>query len=65
MTLLPFSDEEIAEGLPEAKALRTLRKLLEEIRARHAEDFARRPRDLIELCDSWRDHGRSARTMSS
>ncbi|VWB54162.1 hypothetical protein BLA15945_02531 [Burkholderia lata] len=27
------------------------------IDARHARDFARRPQDLIELCDDWRTHG--------
>jgi hypothetical protein len=31
--------------------------LLSAIDARHARDFARRPQDLIELCDDWREHG--------
>lgn len=57
VTLLPFSDEEIAE-FARGQGVKNPEKLLEEIRARHAEDFARRPQDLIELCDSWRDHGK-------
>ncbi|MCO5975193.1 NACHT domain-containing protein [Ideonella oryzae] len=57
VTLLPFSDDEIAE-FARGQGVKNPEKLLEEIRARHAEDFARRPQDLIELCDSWRDHGK-------
>lgn len=57
VTLLPFSDEEIFE-FAQGQGVKNPDKLLEEIRARHAEDFARRPQDLIELCDSWRDHER-------
>lgn len=57
VTLLPFSDEEIVE-FARGQGVKNPEKLLEEIRARHAEDFARRPQDLIELCDSWRDHGK-------
>lgn len=54
--LLPLTDQQIIEFsrdrgvvLPEA--------LLSAIEAKHASDFARRPQDLIELCDDWRDHG--------
>lgn len=57
VTLLPFSDEEIVE-FARGQHVKNPEKLLEEIRARHAEDFARRPQDLIELCDSWRDYGK-------
>lgn len=57
VTLLPFSDDEIAE-FARGQGVKNPEKLLGEIRARHAEDFARRPQDLIELCDSWRDHGK-------
>lgn len=55
VSLLALSDEDIVEfsggqgvGKPE--------ELLAAIHARHAGDFARRPQDLIELCDDWRDH---------
>jgi hypothetical protein len=53
--LLALSDEEIIEfaggqGVVEPE------ELLAAIHARHAGDFARRPQDLIELCDDWRDH---------
>lgn len=54
---LPFSDEDIVE-FARGQGVKNPAKLLEEIRARHAEDFARRPQDLIELCDSWRDHAK-------
>jgi hypothetical protein len=57
VTLLPFSDEEIIE-FARGQRVTNPEKLLEEIRARHVEDFARRPQDLIELCDGWRDHGK-------
>jgi hypothetical protein len=57
VTLLPFSDEEILE-FARGQRVTSPDQLLAEIRARHAEDFARRPQDLIELCDSWRDHGK-------
>lgn len=57
VALMPLSDEQIqqmaaVEGVDEAKAL------LADIRARNAEDFARRPQDLIELCADWHQHRR-------
>lgn len=57
VALMPLSDEQIremavVEGIDDAKAL------LADIRARNAEDFARRPQDLIELCADWREHRR-------
>jgi hypothetical protein len=57
VTLLPFSDEEIIE-FARGQRVTNPDHLLAEIRARHAEDFARRPQDLIELCDGWRDYGK-------
>lgn len=55
--LMPLSDEQIramatTEGIDDADAL------LADIRRRDAEDFARRPQDLIELCADWREHRR-------
>jgi len=32
--------------------------LLEDINRRHAQEFTRRPQDLIQLCTDWRDHKR-------
>lgn len=57
VTLLPFSDEEIVE-FAQGQGVTNPDQLLAEIHARHAEDFARRPQDLIELCDGWRDYGK-------
>jgi hypothetical protein len=55
--LMPFTPEEIKafatiQGVPDAEAL------LADIRARHAEEYAERPQDLIELCTDWKDHRR-------
>lgn len=54
--LLPLTGLQIIEfarsrgvGDPEA--------LLAAIDAKHAREFARKPQDLIELCDDWREHG--------
>lgn len=57
VALMPLSDEQIRgmaaiEGIDDADAL------LADIRARNAEDFARRPQDLVELCSDWREHRR-------
>ncbi|WP_440466169.1 hypothetical protein ACKI1H_20775 [Pseudomonas sp. YH-1] len=57
VALMPLSDEQIREmatieGIDDADAL------LSDIRTRNAEDFARRPQDLIELCTDWREHRR-------
>jgi len=38
--------------------------LLAAIDAKHAREFARKPQDLIELCDDWREHGGFVRTSS-
>lgn len=57
VALMPLSDEQIREmavlqGVSDADAL------LQDIRNRNAQDFARRPQDLIELCADWRDFRR-------
>ncbi|MCF4167659.1 hypothetical protein L2U69_18585 [Zavarzinia compransoris] len=57
VALLPLSTEQIAviasnEGSPDSDAL------LGDIKKRNAEDFVRRPQDLIELCADWREHRR-------
>lgn len=53
--LLALSDEEIVE-FAGGQGVVDPEELLAAIHARHAGDFARRPQDLIELCDDWRDH---------
>tara|TARA_B110001469_G_scaffold42109_1_gene41664 strand:+ start:501 stop:4835 length:4335 start_codon:yes stop_codon:yes gene_type:complete len=57
VALLPLSDTQIADfarnqGVDEPQAL------LDDLRRRNAEEFARRPQDLIELCADWRDFKR-------
>lgn len=57
VALMPLSDDQmkqmaVHEGVTDADAL------LNEIHRRNAEEFARRPQDLIELCADWRNHKR-------
>lgn len=57
VALMPLSNDQIREmaaiqGVTDADAL------LKDVHKRNAEDFARRPQDLIELCVDWRDHRR-------
>ncbi len=57
VALLPLSDAQIKqmatkEGVTDPDAL------LADIQQRNAEEFVRRPQDLIELCADWRDHRR-------
>jgi hypothetical protein len=54
--LEPLSDEQIIE-FARGQGVSSPEALLASIHARHAGDFARRPQDLIELCDNWRDCG--------
>ena len=55
--LMPLSDEQIVDfardqGVEEPEAL------LGDLAKRNAEEFARRPQDLIELCADWREQKR-------
>ena len=55
VALMPLSDEQIVEfsrnqGVDEPDLL------LEDLKNRNAQEFARRPQDLIELCADWREH---------
>ncbi|WP_230969530.1 NACHT domain-containing protein [Nitrogeniibacter aestuarii] len=57
VALMPLSDDQIrvlaaVEGVNDADAL------LADILKRNAEDFARRPQDLVELCSDWHEHHR-------
>jgi len=57
VALMPLSDEQIADfanrhGVDDPHAL------LDDLRRRNAQEFARRPQDLLELCADWRDFKR-------
>lgn len=57
VALLPLSDTQIKqmavkEGVTDPDAL------FADIRQRNAQEFVRRPQDLIELCADWREHRR-------
>ncbi|MGE6786605.1 hypothetical protein ACQKGL_29250, partial [Ensifer adhaerens] len=54
VALMPLSDKQIVEfatkqGVDDADAL------LYDLRKRNAQEFARRPQDLVELCSDWRE----------
>ena len=55
VALLPLSDEHI-EAMASREKVGDPDRLLAEIKQRHAEEFVRRPQDLIELCADWRMH---------
>lgn len=53
--LLPLTNNQILQ-FARSRGIESPEELLSAIQAKHAQDFARRPQDLIELCDDWRDH---------
>jgi hypothetical protein len=55
--LMPLAPEEI-KAFAVAQGVQDPEALLADIRKRDAEDYARRPQDLIELCADWKDHHR-------
>ncbi|WP_367870872.1 NACHT domain-containing NTPase [Luteolibacter sp. Populi] len=57
VALMPLSDAQIAE-FARAERVDDPEALLADLRRRNAEEFARRPQDLIELCADWRDSNR-------
>lgn len=57
VALLPLSLGNI-EALARSQAIDDPGALLADIRERGAEEFARRPQDLVELCADWREHRR-------
>lgn len=57
VALMPFSSEQIRE-MAAIEGVDDLDALLADIRKRDAEDFARRPQDLVEICADWRDFHR-------
>lgn len=57
VALMPLSDQQIRE-MAEVEGVTDADALLADIRKRNAQDFARRPQDLVELCSDWREHRR-------
>lgn len=55
VVLLPLAEEQIVE-MARQQGVNNPSALLSDIRRRHAEEFAKRPQDLIELCADWRNH---------
>jgi hypothetical protein len=56
VALTPLSDEQIRE-MAILQGVADPDQLLADIQRRNAQEFARRPQDLIELCSDWREHG--------
>jgi hypothetical protein len=54
--LLPLTGPQIIE-FARSRGVEDPEALLAAIDAKHAREFARKPQDLIELCDDWREHG--------
>ena len=54
--LLPLTGPQIIE-FARSRGVENPEALLTAIDAKHAREFARKPQDLIELCDDWREHG--------
>jgi hypothetical protein len=57
VALMPLSDEQIF-AFASDQGVVDPNSLLDDLRRRNAQDFARRPQDLIELCADWREHKR-------
>ncbi len=57
VALMPLSDAQIGE-FARGQGVEDPLELLEDLKKRNAQEFARRPQDLIELCADWRDHKR-------
>ncbi len=57
VALMPLSDEQIVE-FSRNRGVNDPDLLLEDLKTRNAQEFARRPQDLIELCADWREHKR-------
>ena len=57
VALMPLSDAQILE-FARIQGVEDPTVLLEDLERRNAQEFARRPQDLIELCADWREHKR-------
>jgi hypothetical protein len=57
VALMPLSDAQILE-FARTQCVEEPAALMEDLKKRNAQEFARRPQDLIELCADWRVHKR-------
>lgn len=57
VALMPLSDIQIVE-FAQVQGVEEPAALLGDLQKRNAQEFARRPQDLIELCADWREHKR-------
>ena len=57
VALMPLSDTQIVEFATD-QGVEDPEALLDDLKKRNAQEFARRPQDLIELCSDWREHKR-------
>lgn len=57
VALMPLSDAQILE-FASGQGVDNPSDLMNDLRKRNAQEFARRPQDLIELCADWREHKR-------
>ena len=57
VALMPLSDEQIVEFV-RFQGVEDPAALLGDLKRRNAQEFARRPQDLIELCGDWRENKR-------
>jgi hypothetical protein len=57
VALMPLSNAQIIQ-MAQIQGVLDPEALLTDIRSRNAEEFARRPQDLIELCIDWKDNRR-------
>ncbi|GMV30141.1 MAG: hypothetical protein AMXMBFR59_22660 [Rhodanobacteraceae bacterium] len=55
VALMPLSDEQIQQ-MAQTQGVMDADALLADIRARNAQEFARRPQDLVEICADWREN---------
>lgn len=55
--LMPMSNEQIV-SFAKNEGVKNPDKLLADIYKRNAQDFARRPQDLVEICADWKAHKR-------
>ena len=56
VALMPLSDKQIVE-FARIQGVEDPAALLDNLKKRNAQDFARRPQDLIELCADWMENG--------
>jgi hypothetical protein len=57
VALMPLSDAQILE-FARIQGIEDPAALLDDLKRRNAQEFARRPQDLIELCADWRENKR-------